>query len=227
MVCEMNRLAKKILVLGDIHLPFADWEALEQAREFAVKHKPDVVFTTGDLTDQKSWSRFMKEPHDDNPESEWNKTVAASKELAKMFPRLVIRRSNHDIRYIKKAAEAGIVKAMIRGLDELFPYKGWIWELGNDPYVLDDIAFMHGDELYGSVKVKVQQLGLNVVQGHTHKAEIVYNCTFNRRLWGMDVGCMIDTKSAAFDYAAKALSKVWVGHGWVQDGVPYLFPKKG
>jgi predicted phosphodiesterase len=217
----------KILVLGDIHLPFCDWEALEQARQFAVKNKPDLVFTTGDLTDQKSWSRFMKEPDDDNPENEWRKTVHASKQLAKMFPNLVIRRSNHDIRYMKKAAEAGLVKSMMRTLPELFPYKGWTWELDNDPYMIGNIAFMHGDELSGSVKAKVQSLGMNVVQGHTHKAEIIYNCTFNRRLWGMDVGCMVDVKSAAFDYAARNLTKVWVGHGWIQDGVPYLFPKKG
>jgi len=223
-----NRLANRILVLGDIHLPFCDWDALEEARKFGVKHKADLVFTTGDLTEQKSWSRFLKEPSDDNPESEWNKTVAAAKELNKMFPNLVIRRSNHDLRYMKKAFEAGLTKSMIKGLDELFPYKGWIWALDNDPYIVDDIAFLHGDELNGSVRSKVQILGMNVIQGHTHaKAEIVYHATFNRKLWGMDVGCMIDTKSAAFDYAAKNLTKVWVGFGWIQDGVPYLFPKKG
>jgi predicted phosphodiesterase len=210
-------------------MPFQDWEVLEQARQFAAKNKPDLVYSVGDITDQKSWSRFLKDPTDDCPETEWNKTMKASKELSKMFPKLLIRRSNHDQRYIKKAYEAGIVKAMLRGLDELFPYKGWRWILDNDPHELNNgsIAVMHGDELQGSVKSKVQHLAMNVVQGHTHKAEIVYNCTFNRRLWGMDVGCMIDKKSAAFEYAAKYLSKVWVGFGWVQDGVPYLFPKKG
>jgi predicted phosphodiesterase len=218
--------AKRILVLGDLHLPFCDWDVLEQAREFKVKHKPDLIIQTGDLTDQKAWSRFLKDPEDDSPESEWTKTVAASKELAKMFPEMEILDSNHDRRYVKKAAEAGIPKIMLRTLDELFPFKGWNWHLEPEPFVVGDIAFMHGDELQGSVRSKVQTLGMNVVQGHTHKAELIYNCTYNKRYFGMDVGCMVDAKSAAFNYAARSLTKIWVGFGYIQDGVPYLFPKK-
>lgn len=209
-----------------MHLPFVDWDVVEQAREFKIKHKPDLVISTGDLTDQKAWSRFLKEPDDDSPDNEWLKTQKAAKELAKMFPEMEILDSNHDRRYIKKAAEAGLPKAMIRTLEELFPYKGWHWRLEDEPVVYNNIAFMHGDELTGGIMAKVRTLGMSVVQGHSHKAELVYNCTFNKQCFGMDVGCMVDKKSAAFAYAKKSLTKVWVGFGYIQDGVPYLFPKK-
>ena len=53
---------KKILVLGDSHLPYTDFEVIKQAHEFNKKFKADIVISTGDMTDQKYWSRFPKSP---------------------------------------------------------------------------------------------------------------------------------------------------------------------
>lgn len=217
---------KKILILGDSHLPYTDFEVIEQAHDFAKKFKPDIVISTGDMTDQKYWSRFPKSPEDDGGQLEWEKVLAGAKEFAKMFPKLTILNSNHDRRYAKKAAESGIPKIMIRTLSELIPNKGWQWHLGPDPLVIGNTAFMHGDELQGGVKAKANVLGMNVVQGHSHKAELHYVNTFGKSLFAMDVGCTVDPKSAAFDYAASSLTKVWVGFGYIDNGVPHLVPKK-
>src|ERR1041385_2325291 len=187
-----------ILCLGDPHLRFCDWDVLIQAKDFAKKHKVDRVVCMGDFSDQKSWSRFMKDPTDDSPECEWQQTKDAAKELNKMFPEMDILDGNHDRRYIKKAKEAGLVKDMIRGMDELFPYKGWKFRLEPTPLVYDNIAFVHGDELQGSVKAKAMALGMSVVQGHSHKAELHYICTFRKQIFAMDCGCPADPKAAAF-----------------------------
>jgi predicted phosphodiesterase len=216
----------KILVLGDSHLPYTDFEVIEQAHSFAKKVKPDLVISTGDMTDQKFWSRFPKSPEDDGGIAEWEKVIKGAKEFGKMFPKLVILNSNHDRRYVKKASDSGIPKIMIRTLSELIPNPGWKWHLGPNPFIVGDIAFMHGDELNGGVKAKATTLGMNVVQGHSHKAELHYVNTFNKSLFAMDVGCTVDPKSPAFDYAASSLTKVWVGFGYIDNGVPHLIPKE-
>ena len=220
-------MSKRILVLGDSHHPDADFDVLEQARVFAKEHKVNLTISTGDMLDQKAWSRFPKGPEDDSPQLEWEKSVKSALKMSKMFPNMIILNSNHDRRYIKKAAEAGLPKVMVRTLDELIPVKGWQWHLGPNPLVIDNTAFMHGDELSGSVAAKVSTLGMNVVQGHTHKAELKYVCTFDKRLFGLDVGCTVDVNGRSFDYAASSLTKVWVGFGYIENGVPHLIPKKG
>jgi len=216
----------KILILGDSHLPFTDFDVIEQAREFAKKNKPDIIISTGDMTDQKFWSRFPKGPEDDGGMAEWEKVVKTSKEFGKMFPKLTILNSNHDRRYAKKAAESGLPKIMIKTLSELIPNPGWKWHLGPDPLIVDKIAFMHGDELHGGVKAKAATLGMSVVQGHSHKAELHYLNRFDKQIFALDVGCTVDPRSSAFDYAASSLTKVWVGFGYVEHGVPHLIPKK-
>lgn len=216
----------KILVLGDSHLPYTDFEIIEQARDFARKFKPDIVISTGDMTDQKYWSRFPKSPEDDGGLEEWEKVLKGAKQFAKMFPELIILNSNHDRRYLKKASESGLPRVMVKTLSELIPNEGWQWHLGPNPFIYDNIAFMHGDELQGGVRAKAATLGRSVVQGHSHKAELHYINTFDKSVFAMDVGCTVDPTSAAFDYAASSLSKVWVGFGYIENGVPYLVPKK-
>jgi len=216
----------KILVLGDIHAPFADMDAIKQASEFNRTFKADIIICTGDIFDQKAWSRFLKDPSDDGPETEWNKSLEQINFIKSLFPKMTIIGGNHDRRYIKKAKEAGIVKAMLRPLDELVNAPGWKWHSGPEPFVVNNIAFFHGDELPGGVSAKVKTMGRNCVQGHTHKAELFYLTLFDKRIWGLDAGSMIDQKKSAFDYAAGYLTKCWVGFAYIENNVPHLIPKR-
>lgn len=222
-----NKHTKKILVLGDIHLPWPDWTALEQAAEWARKERPDYVVMIGDLTDQKNWSRFGTDPDDDSPEQEWEKVEQGAKRLAKLFPKMQIIAGNHCRRYLKKASEARLSSKMVKSPQELLPYKGWTWHLDPSKTVMiDNVVFMHGDELGGAVEAKAAVLGLSVTQGHSHKSRIVYHNTFNHQVFGMDVGCMVDPSAPGFRYAAGGLRKVWIGFGVIDKGVPSLIPKK-
>lgn len=219
---------RKILVIGDVHHPFADFELLDQIYEFKKKFKPDFILCTGDMLDQKAWSRYPKDPEDDGAEVEWTKALRASKEMAKLFPNLTILNSNHDIRYIKKARESGLVRSMVRTIDEIVNIPGWRWHMGPGPLVINkDIACFHGDELHGGVLAKAKNLGMNVIQGHSHKAELHYYTTFNKQIWALDAGCVVDPKAAAFNYAASSIGKVWTGFAYIEDNVPHLIPKKG
>lgn len=218
---------KKILVIGDVHTPFQDDSLIKEIHDFNKKFKADLVLCTGDMIDQKYWSRYPKDPEDDGGELEWQKAIAACKALAKLFPKMVILNSNHDIRYIKKAREAGLVRSMVRTISEIVGVPGWTWHMGPGPFVINnEIACFHGDELQGAPICKAKAVGMSTISGHTHKSSITYYNTFNKQIWAMDAGCVVDPKAAAFNYAASAIGKVWTGWGYIENGVPHLIPKK-
>lgn len=217
---------KKILCLGDIHLPWCDWDALEQAAEFNKKYKADLVITVGDLTDQKTWSKYGRDSDDPGNNEEWDQVVKSAKRLQKLFPKMTILIGNHDIRYLKAAKVAGIPTQMLRTLKEMLPAKGWTWHTEDEPFQYDGMAFMHGDEHPGMVEQKAAMLGQPVIAGHTHKARIVYITTPTKTLWGMDAGCLVDPKSPAARYAAKALRKTFIGFSTITNNIPALHPKR-
>ena len=53
---------KKGLIIGDVHLPYHDEEAITAMLDYAKKEHPDFVFINGDLLDFHSVSYFMKDP---------------------------------------------------------------------------------------------------------------------------------------------------------------------
>lgn len=223
---------KRILILGDIHLPFPDWEALKQAQKFAKEFKPDLVVQMGDLIDAKAWSKYQKDPDDLSPQTEFDLVAKQIKILHKMFPKMVILQGNHEARFSAKKMEAQLPTQLVRSLREVFDMKGWWWVApgGQERAVVKsggkEILFVHGDEMAGNVVAKAKRLGLCVVQGHTHKAELGYVNDFHREIFGLDVGCMADLSSKAMRYAASNPTSAFVGFGYIEDGVPGLKPIK-
>ncbi len=105
---KVNKIYTKILVIPDIHLPWANWAALAQVKKWHDKHKPDLVICLGDITDQKIWSRWPKDVDDYSPSEEFKQAAKGIKKLHKWFPNMVILRGNHDTRILSNAIEAGI-----------------------------------------------------------------------------------------------------------------------
>jgi len=219
----------RIMVLGDLHLPYTLWPAVEAAALFARQYKPDLIIQVGDLIDGKAWSRYPKDP-DDCPQTEWDATEIAVHRLHKLFPEMVILSGNHDRRIMHKAAEASIPSQLVKTLEEIFPYKQWIWHVGGKPFQIHDTVFIHGDETLGNAWQKAQRMGKNVVQGHDHQAYLNYINTFDTSVYGMSVGTFLDGKSAAARYAARNPFRCWLGWATITNGVPALHPyheKKG
>ena len=212
----------KILVLGDLHIPWVEIECLKAAHAFNRKYKADLVIQMGDLIDAKAWSRYPKDPDDLSPHHEWEATEIGIDKLHKLFPELTILSGNHDRRPMMRAFEAGIPKKLVRALDTYFDHPGWKWHMGPNPFEADKIAFVHGDEMAGNAWQKAKNLGQSLVQGHDHMAYLHYINTFNRQTFAMSVGCMMDAVSIAARYAAKNPSKMWLGWATITDGEPHL-----
>jgi predicted phosphodiesterase len=217
----------RILVLGDLHLPWVDYEALIATYKFSRSYKPDRIIQVGDLVDQKAWSQWPKDPDDPNPGEEWEMTEDGVHYVHKLFPEMTIIEGNHCRRIMKKAMEIGIPKKLIRGMNDMFPFPKWEWRLDPNPLVVDNIMFIHGDEMGGNAYQKAQRVGMNVVQGHDHQAYLQYINTFKHQVFGMSVGTLMDPNSIAARYAAKNAMKCWQGWATITDGVPQLYPWRG
>lgn len=216
----------KILILPDIHAPWVDWKAINQAHLWAKKHKPDLVIQLGDITDQKIWSRWQKDVDDVSPSDEFLAAEKVLKKLHKMFPKMVILRGNHDVRILSKAVEAGIPSQMFHDVDQVFNYPGWEWIPHHTKLVVKTprgpILVVHGDEQGGTVAQKSRILGMSVIQGHTHKVSITYTTTLKGTVFGAEMGCLMDINSKAAKYAAANPVGSSIGFGVIKYGVPYF-----
>jgi predicted phosphodiesterase len=223
---NFKKVYNKILILPDMHAPWVNWPALEQAYKWSKRHKPDLVIQLGDLTDQKIWSRWQKDTDDFSPSEEFIAAEKVLKRLHKMFPKMVIIRGNHDTRILSKAVEAGIPAQMFKDVDEVFNYKGWTWIGQNKKLKINTVRgpvlVVHGDEQGGTVAQKSRILGLSVLQGHTHKVSVTYTTTLNGTVFGAEMGCIMDTDSKAAKYAAANPVGSSVGFGVLKYGVPYF-----
>jgi predicted phosphodiesterase len=223
---KLKKVYNKILVIPDVHAPWANMDALKQASTWAKRHKPDLVVCLGDLTDQKIWSRWPKDTDDASPSDEFLAAEKCLKKIHKMFPKMIILRGNHDTRILSKAIEGGIPAQMFNDVDDVFGYKGWEWVPQNDKLLVKTtrgpILFVHGDEQGGTVAQKSRILGLSVIQGHTHKVSITYTTTMSGTIFGAEMGCIMDTSSKAAKYAAANPVGSSIGFGVVKFGVPYF-----
>jgi len=213
-----------IMFLPDLHAPAFDYEAVRWAARLVPKFHIDVVVQLGDIADQRIWSRFPADPDFDNPTTELEDLMASMSFLHRLFPDMHILAGNHDGRWIKRAMQAGLPAQLVKALHEIFPYDGWKWHLDNEPLIIDGIAMIHGDEMFGPVGLKASRMGMPLAAGHSHQGRLEYIPMFGRTIWGMECGCLVDEESSAFRYAAKNPRRQWKGVGMSLEGEPHLIP---
>lgn len=219
-----------IMALPDQHIPWCNWKAIEafskRVKAYKKQGKSVKVVNLGDVMDQKAWSRFSKDPDDLSPHQEWSDVELGMDYLAELLPEMTIVLGNHDSRAYKKAVEVGLPKQLIRSLEDLFPYEGWTWHMSTKPLMVDGIMFIHGDEMAGGALQKAAKLGRSVVQGHVHKGNLNYVDIFDKQIFAVESGCVIDREAIAFRYAAKHPLSCFIGWTEIHNGVPHLVPFK-
>lgn len=169
--------------------------------------------------------------HDSDPNlvsagDELNNAIEALQPIYKLFPNMDLVDSNHGSMVYRKGKVHGIPRKYIRDYgDVLDAPTGWNWhmELLLDIPGGNQLLVHHG--LSKDVMKVVAQRGMCVVQGHYHtEFRIGYLGNPNHLLWGMNIGCSIDSKSLAFAYDRNNLGRPVIGHGIVIDGLPHLLP---
>lgn len=216
---------KRILVISDMHLPYQHKDSIKFLKEIKKQFKPDTTLSIGDLLDQHALSF-----HDSSPElysagMELDKAKEYVRELESVFPKLLEVDSNHSSMIYRRALKHGLPKAYLKDYGDFLETKKWKW--------VDDLTltmsngqrcfFTHGRSA-DILKVS-QTMGMSAVQGHYHtKFVISWWANPDNLFFGMNVGCLIDQKSMAFNYAKNFRTRFIIGCGIILNGIPRLLP---
>lgn len=236
---------KRIVVLSDIQAPEEDAKLVTAVQHFVKDYAPDELFCVGDEADMPEPSRWNKGSAAEYVGTfqkglDRTSTIMAGFRDAVGDKPFHLMRSNHGDRlrvYINKYAPAlaslrDLQYERILGYDALnVTYHERIWEFTKG------WALAHGDEGSliatpgGTALNLAKRTGLSIVCGHTHKAGIQHHHTgvngrTNTRLFGVEVGNMMDMKKAKYLKSGGANWQQAFGILYIDKGVvtPHVIP---
>jgi predicted phosphodiesterase len=214
-----------VLVIPDTQLPFDHVDSIEFLRAVKEYIKPTKIVHIGDYFDLHALSQYDHDPDGFSAGDELKAALKRAEEYYKLFPKCHLIAGNHDVRVYKRALSVGIPSAFLKGyLEWMKAPQGWSV---HDKLEIDSVLYIHGEGFSGSsahltAATKHMQ---SIVMGHLHShAGIAYIASHKALCFGMNVGCLINTKSYAFAYGKTMPNKPILGCGVVKKGVPMLIP---
>lgn len=209
---HINKKERRILVIGDIHAPFTLDGYLEFCQNTYANYNCNQVIFIGDIIDNHYASFHTSDPDGLGGGDELDVAVQVVKEWANAFPIADVTIGNHDRIIMRKAFDSQIPSRWIKSYNEVLGVN-WNWV---DQIVYDNVQYVHGEG--GTARTKSKNDMMSTVQGHIHtQAYTEWNVGKNFRIFGMQVGCGVDSKSYAAAYA-KNFKKQAIGCGVVLGG---------
>lgn len=211
----------RVLVISDLHEPCSRVGALEFCKDIRQKYKTTKTIFIGDITDWHSISFHAHHPEMPGPKDEFELAYKCIQKWVKAFPKAAVILGNHDRRVIRLAESVNIPKRFLRDYKDIWNTPNWKWI---DDIVYDNTYYVHGDATGGSMYPAfnlVKKFGMSCVLGHYHSAGgIKWLVNPLRRMFGMDVGSLIDDKQMAFAYNTRTPLRSVLSVGVVIDGTP-------
>lgn len=222
------------LFISDCQIPFEAEHALDFCLQVQKEFKipKENIYNVGDELDLYHGSLHKKDPDAElTPRQELALARKKLKEWYKAFPQMKLAISNHGLRYLRKAIDADIPSEVLRCYRELIDApREWIWrdrwEIKGERAPMIMVHGMGYGGIYGHRHAALD-FGVNTIIGHLHaNAGVSYINTHNRKIWGMNTGCLIDVDAFAFAYGKYNRSKPVLTVGVVLDGglTPILIP---
>lgn len=203
---------RRILVIGDLHAPFTLEKYLDFCKETYAKYNCNQVIFIGDIIDNHYSSFHATDPDGMGGGDELDYAISEIAEWAKAFPVADVTIGNHDRIIMRKAFDSQIPARWIKDYNEVLG-TNWNWV---EQIVYDGVQYVHGEG--GTARTKSKNDMMSTVQGHIHtQAYTEWNVGKNFRIFGMQVGCGVDSKSYAAAYA-KNFKKQAIGCGVVIGG---------
>jgi hypothetical protein len=221
----MSKVAKSILVISDMHHPYAHPDTVPFLKAVKAKYKPDTVVCIGDEIDAHAMSYHEHDPDLDSAGVELEKAIKSLTPVYKLFPKCTVVESNHGSMVLRKSKTAGIPKKAIRSYNEVLEApKGWKWVFDT---IIDTptgpVYFCHGKTT--TPGKLASQYGMSTVQGHFHeKAQVNYISTPEKLMFDAHTGCLADDKSLALGYNKINAKRPIVSILVILNGVPHIVP---
>jgi len=204
----------RVLVIGDLHEPFCLDGYLEFCKETYNKYNCNKVVFIGDIIDSHYSSYHETDSNALGGADELEKAISKLSRWYKAFPDADVTLGNHDRIIIRKAQTSNIPTKWIKEFGEVLETPNW--RFVTDVYI-DGVRYVHGDKS-GKPKMAAKRDMVSTVSGHYHTdmyVEWMFGKT--RAIFGMAVGCGIDSKSYAMGYMQGG-KKEAVGVGVVVGG---------
>lgn len=193
------------------------------------------MICVGDEIDQYFGSQYRKDPSIHFSAAQEIK-IAKQKLLSwyRVFPKMKLCISNHGSRWAKKAFESELPSQMIRDYQEVIEAPaGWKWAQNWLIKCKYPFFVHHGTGYSGQAGARNAAVDskLSTVIGHLHShagISFVETMGSERAIWGLNVGCLIDVNSFAFEYGKYSRHKPILGVGVViDDGKTPIFVPYG
>lgn len=201
----------KVMIIGDLHIPFEHPRALDFCIGLEEKYNPDKVVQLGDFVDFYAFSMHGKDPDMIGAKEELTLTQERVKAWENAFPDMRIVVGNHESRLYRKLAHSDITSMIVRSLEDIIGLQSIKYE---ETVTLDDVVFMHGTGTGGQYHAKnlAERIGKSVVAGHTHSNMICHYMNFNGNVRvGVNAGCLVNNDHLAFAYGSAFLRKPMIG----------------
>ena len=194
---NLIKVENRILVIGDLHEPFCLDGYLDFCKEqYAINNCNRVVFI-GDIIDNHYSSYHESSADGMGGKYELEQAIDKLKPWYDAFPDADVTLGNHDRIIIRKAQSSNIPSLWIKEFGEVLMTPKW--NFVTDVFY-DDVRYVHGDKS-GKPRMAAKRDMVSTVSGHYHTdfyCEWMFGKT--RAIFGMAVGCGIDSKSYAMGY---------------------------
>jgi predicted phosphodiesterase len=210
-------------IVGDTHIPFVHPNYLVFCQDTFDRYGVDKVVMIGDVVDHHAMSFWDHDPDGESAEREALMASEVLREWHENFPGAKVCIGNHDERAFRSAKKAGIPGRYLKSYKDVFGTKTWKWEFS---HVIDGVLYEHGTGSSGkdAAFLRAMNKRQSVCMGHTHThAGVKYHTNHTSRIFGLNVGCGIDTKAYAFEYGRDFVTKPTLGCGIVVDGIQAYF----
>lgn len=220
----------KVVVLGDIHAPFHDEDALNLTKFIIKDTAPDVVVSVGDFLDFYSISRYPKN-RARKLDAAWEMDTALdlAAELRQLCPdaEYVITFGNHEDR-LRKFLDENKHLENIKDFDleGRFRECGWKVVPYGESHRIGHMLFSHDFGRAGKQALlqATNDVGSSVTFGHTHFAGIWYQPTIHGDCHvAFNVGWLGDKTQLDYGHRDKAKRDSMTGIGMVTFDVEGCF----
>jgi len=210
---------RPVLVFSDTHSPYHHPNALDFLAETYDKWNCGSMVNAGDGFDFHYQSRHVTECDAYNPREEYKIARGFNRSICKISRNGVFVPGNHDMIPHRQMASIGLDPMLLQAPEKLYGLcNGWkvsqMYHTIFDGQVLIEHGIGSGG-MYGAINTALKKR-CSFVQGHIHAhAMVKYSQNYKDKIFGMNVGCLLDESSLAARYGRFYASKGVLGCGVV------------